>query len=93
MQRYTIKQIWRSMKEAEQGEFVRYEGVKQLLDDYKEGEQYMYERYIEEQARKWEERRKVKHLEVRVRTLYYIIMAMMGMVVGKLIGWSFGFYD
>jgi type IV secretory pathway component VirB8 len=50
----------------------------------------MYEHYKEEQARKWEERRKVKHLEVRVRVLYYIIMAMMGMVVGKLVGWSFG---
>jgi hypothetical protein len=90
MQRYTIKQIWRSMKESDDGEFVRYEGVKQLLDDYKEGEQYMYERYKEEQARKWEERRKVKHLEARVNALYCIIMVMMGMVVGKLIGWSLG---
>jgi len=90
MQRYTIKQIWRSMKEAEQGEFVRYEDSKQVIDDYIAQEQLMYEHYKEEQARKWEERRKVKHLEVRVRVLYYIIMAMMGMVVGKLVGWSFG---
>jgi hypothetical protein len=90
MQRYTIKQIWRSMKESDDGEFVRYEGVKQLLDDYIAQEQLMYEYYKEEQARKWEERRKVKHLEVRVRVLYCIIMAMMGMVVGKLIGWSLG---
>ena len=91
MQRYTITQIWRSMKESEQGEFVRYEGVKQLLDDYKEAEKYMYERYKEEQEKKWEERRKVKHLEVRVRVLYcIIIMAMMGVVLSKLIGWSLG---
>ena len=90
MQRYTIKQIWRSMKESSEGEFVRYEGVKQLLDDYKEAEKYMYERYKEEQEKKWEERRKVKHLEVRVRVLYCIIMAMMGVVLSKLIGWSLG---
>ena len=90
MQRYTIKQIWRSMKESNEGEFVRYEGVKQLLDDYKKAEQYMYERYKEEQEKKWEERRKVKHLEVRVRVLYCIIMAMMGVVLSKLIGWSLG---
>lgn len=90
MQRYTIKQIWRSMKESDDGEFVRYEGVKQLLDEYKEAEQHMYERYKEEQEKKWEERRKVKHLEVRVRVLYCIIMAMMGVVLSKLIGWSLG---
>lgn len=89
MQRYTTKHFWR-MKESEDGEFVRYEEARQLLDDYKAQEQLMYEYYKEEQARKWEERRKVKHLEVRVRGLYYIIMVMMGMVVGKLIGWSFG---
>ena len=27
MQRYTIKQTWRSMKESSEGEFVRYEDV------------------------------------------------------------------
>lgn len=90
MQRYTIKQIWRSMKESNEGEFVRYEDVKQLLDDYKEAEKYMYERYKEEQEKKWEERRKVKHLEVRVRVLYCTIMAMMGVVLSKLVMWSFG---
>jgi molybdopterin synthase catalytic subunit len=90
MQRYTIKQIWRSMKESDDGEFVRYEGVKQLLDDYKAQEQLMYEYYKEEQVRKWEERRKVKHLEVRVRVLYYIIMVMMGVVLSDLVIWSLG---
>jgi type IV secretory pathway component VirB8 len=87
MQRYSTKHFWR-MKESEDGEFVRYEDVEQLIDDYKAQELLMYEYYKEEQAKKWEERRLVKHLRARVHALYCITMIMMGVVVGKLIGWS-----
>jgi len=89
MQRYTTKHFWR-MKESEQGEFVRYEDAKQLLDDYKAQEQWMYDMYKEEQQEKWKEQRLVLHLRNRVDVMYYIVMAMMGGAVGKLIGWSFG---
>lgn len=78
------------MKEAEQGEFIRYEDAKQLLDDYKAQEKLMYEWHKEEQERKWEERRLAEHLRDRVTAMFFIIMAMMGLAVGKLIGWSLG---
>jgi hypothetical protein len=89
MQRYSTKHFWR-MKESEQGEFVRYEEAKQLLDDYKAQEKLMYDMYKDEQERKWEERRLVVHLRGRVTAMFFIIMALMGIVVGKLIGWSLG---
>ena len=89
MQRYTTKHFWR-MKESEQGEFVRYEDSKQVIDDYIAQEQLMYEHYKEEQARKWEERRLVVHLRDSVAAMFFIIMAMMGCTVARLILWSFG---
>jgi hypothetical protein len=78
------------MKESEQGEFVRYEDVEQenkinarlynnLWNDYVNG---IYENKQTHAL--------VEHLRDRVIALYCIIMVMMGMVVGKLIGWSFG---
>jgi type IV secretory pathway component VirB8 len=89
MQRYSTKHFWR-MKESEQGEFVRYEDSKQVIDDYIAQEQLMYEHYKEEQARKWEERRLVVHLRDRVNAMFCVTMVMMGLAVGKLIGWSLG---
>ncbi len=89
MQRYTTKHFWR-MKESEQGEFVRYEDAQWLIDDYKAHERFMYDLYKEEQEMKWEERRKVKHLEVRVRAMFFIIMVMMGWTAARFILWSFG---
>jgi hypothetical protein len=73
MQRYTTKHLWR-MKESEQGEFVRYEDAKQLLDEHIANESFIYNFYK----------------QVRVGALYCITMVMMGIVVAKLIGWGLG---
>ena len=89
MQRYTTKHFWR-MKESEDGEFVRHEDAKLLLEDYKAQERFLYNMYKEELLKKWEEHKKVRHLQRRVNAMFYIIMVMMGLAVGKLIGWSFG---
>jgi hypothetical protein len=89
MQRYSTKHFWR-MKESEDGEFVRYEDVEQenkinarlynnLWNDYVNG---IYENKQTHAL--------VEHLQDRVAAMFFIIMVMMGMVVGKLIGWSFG---
>lgn len=78
------------MKESEQGEFVRYEDAKLLLEDYKVQERFLYDMYKEEQEKKWEERKKVRYLLDRVNAMFCIIIIMTGLAVGKLIGWSFG---
>jgi hypothetical protein len=89
MQRYTTKHFWR-MKESEDGEFVRYEDVEQenkvnarlynnLWNDYVNG---IYENKQTHAL--------VEHLRDRVAAMFFIIMVMMGLVVGNLIGWSFG---
>jgi hypothetical protein len=78
------------MKESEQGEFVRYEDVEQenkinarlynnLWNDYVNG---IYENKQTHAL--------VEHLRDRVAAMFFIIMVMMGLVVGNLIGWSFG---
>lgn len=89
MQRYSTKHFWR-MKESKDGGFVRYEDVEQenkinarlynnLWDDYVNGI------YDNKQTHAL-----VEHLQDRVNAMFYIIMVMMGLAVGKLIGWSFG---
>jgi hypothetical protein len=90
MQRYTIKQIWRSMKEAEQGEFVRYEDVEQENETNKRMFRSLWNDWIIIQQEYNQACELVEHLEARVRVMFCIIMAMMGLAVGKLIGWSFG---
>ena len=89
MQRYTTKHFWR-MKESDEGEFVRHEDVKQLLDEYIANESFMYDMYKEEQERKWEERRLVVHLRGRVTAMFFIIIIMTGLAVARLILWSLG---
>ena len=89
MQRYSTKHFWR-MKESEQGEFVRYEDAKQLLDEYIANERFMYDMFKEEQEMKWDERRNVRYLRDRVNAMFCIIIIMTSLAVGKLIGWSFG---
>ena len=90
MQRYTIKQIWRSMKESNEGEFVRYEDVEQenkinarlynnLWNDYVNG---IYEN---KQARAL-----VDHLQERVWVLFVISAVSISCTVVRLVLWSLG---
>ncbi len=89
MQRYSTKHFWR-MKESEQGEFVRYEDAKQLLDEYIANEKFMYDMYKEEQEMKWEERRKVRYFRYKVYVMYCIIIGMLSIAFVALVRWSFG---
>jgi hypothetical protein len=86
MQRYSTKHFWR-MKESEDGEFVRYDDAKQLLDEY---EKLMYDMYKEEQEMKWEERRKVRYFRYKVYVMYCIIIGMLSIAFVALVRWSFG---
>jgi hypothetical protein len=90
MQRYTIKQIWRSMKESDDGEFVRYEDVEQ--GDKKNAQMFknLWIDWVNTNQEVIQARDLIDRLELRLSVLYCIIMAIMGMVVGKLIGWSLG---
>jgi hypothetical protein len=89
MQRYSTKHFWR-MKESEQGEFVRYEDVEQENKINARLYNNLWNDYMNGIYKNKQTHALVEHLRDRVNALYCIIMVMMGMVVGKLIGWSLG---
>ena len=78
------------MKESDEGEFVRHEDVKQLLDEYIANESFMYDMYKEEQEKKWQERRNVRYLRDKVAVMYCIIIGMLSIAFVVLVRWSFG---
>ena len=96
MQRYTTKHFWR-MKESEQGEFVRYDEHKEeterlrmerdsyrrMYNDLSGAHCAMFKNYHDEQKLS-------NHLRLRVGILFTVLMAVVGIVVAKLIGWSLG---
>lgn len=78
------------MTESEDGEWVRHEDYKKLIEDYKAQEQFTWELMQEEQARKWKAQDEVEFLWLRVRVLNGVLMATYGGIVAKLIAWSLG---
>lgn len=89
MQRYSTKHFWR-MKESEQGQFVRYEDVEYEIKTNARLFNTLWNDLINAKHENKQAHDLVEHLRDRVNVMYCIIMVMMGMVVGKLIGWSFG---
>ena len=83
MTRYTTKHFWR-MKESEQGEWIRYEEHQKLLEDYYK----LDESYIN----KWEAMaiKSIRHLELRLRVLFWLVMVASAYAIACLIGWSLG---
>jgi hypothetical protein len=85
------------MKESEQGGFVRYDEHKEeierlrmerdsyrrMYNDLRDAHCAMFKNYHDEQKLS-------DHLRLRVGILFTVLMAVMGMVVGKLIVWSLG---
>lgn len=78
------------MKESDDGEFVRYEDVEQ--GDKKNAQMFknLWIDWVNTNQEVIQARDLIDRLELRLSVLYCIIMAIMGMVVGKLIGWSLG---
>jgi hypothetical protein len=89
MQRYTTKHFWR-MKESEDGEFVRYEDVEYETKTNAQLFKIVWTDLINVKHEHRQAHALVEHLLSRVVVMFYIIMAMMGLAVGKLIEWSFG---
>lgn len=84
------------MTESEEGEWIRHEehqklieDYKKLIKDYKAQEQFTWELMQEEQVRKWKAMGLAEHFSHRVHVLYIILMTTYGVIVAKLIGWSF----
>jgi hypothetical protein len=89
MQRYTTKHFWR-MKESEQGEFVRYEDVEHENETNKRMFRSLWNDWIIAQQEYIQACELIEHLRDRVAAMFFIIMAMMGCTVARLILWSFG---
>lgn len=89
MQRYTTKHLWR-MKESEQGEFVRYEDVKNDCKIKDAMRQKLWNDYIKTQHDLKEAYKLNDNLQLRVNVLFCIVMAFGGITVGQLIRWSLG---
>ena len=90
MQRYTIKQIWRSMKESKQGEFVRYEDVEQENKINARLYNNLWNDYVNGVYENKQTHALVKHLQDRVTAMFCSIMVFMGFIVARLILWSLG---
>lgn len=90
MKRYAIKQIWRSMKESKQGEFVRYEDVAQ--DNKINARLYnnLWNDYVNAKRENKQAQSLVENLEERVLVLFVISAVSIGCTVVRLILWSLG---
>jgi hypothetical protein len=90
MQRYTIKQTWRSMKESSEGEFVRYEDVEYEIKTNARLFNIQWNALINERHKNKQARALVDHLQKRVLVLFAISAVSIGCTVVRLILWSLG---
>ena len=89
MQRYTTKHFWR-MKESDKGEFVRHEDVEQENKINARLHNNLWNDYVNGIYENKQTHALVEHLRDRVNAMFFIIMVMMGVVLSKLVIWSFG---
>jgi len=90
MQKYTIKQIWRSMKESSEGEFVRYEDVEQESKINARLYNNLWNDFVNAKRENKQAQALVEKLEERVLVLFVISAVSIGCTVVRLILWSLG---
>ena len=90
MQRYTIKQTWRSMKESNEGEFVRHEDVERLSKTNAQLFKNLWNERMDAQHKNKQLNNLVDHLQERVWALFVISAVLIGCTVVRLILWSLG---